>query len=151
MRSASGDLKTIASAQADFRANDRDGNGRTDYWRGDVAGLYTLKNQGQEIKLIELSVAMADDRPVGDLGPYGTPVPRHGFKIRAIRHADETARGPDRFAACEFPSPIEKGRHGTYLISESNVVYKRILGHDRGVEAHPTEEELKSQAWDSLD
>ena len=37
-RSPSASLKTIASAQADFRANDRDGDGVQQFWRGDIAG-----------------------------------------------------------------------------------------------------------------
>ena len=47
-RNSSASLKTIVTAQADFRANDRDGNGVADYWRGDIAGLYVLKPQGSE-------------------------------------------------------------------------------------------------------
>jgi hypothetical protein len=151
LRTASGSLKTIASAQADFRVNDRDGNGRNDFWRGDIAGLYTVKTNGQEIRLIELSVALADDRPLVDLRLWGTPGPKAGFRIRALPHFGETTRGPDRFAACEFPAPIEEGRHGTYLIDEMNVVRKKILGHPRGIEAHPTQEQLKAQEWETLD
>ena len=62
----SGGLKTIASAQADFRGNDRDGNGRQDFWRDDIAGLYTIVPVGSQeaIKLIELSVAGADEAPI---------------------------------------------------------------------------------------
>src|SRR5436190_232031 len=53
-RSASSSLKTLATAEADFKANDRDGNGLKDFWVGDVSGLYryTMTN-GREIKLIE--------------------------------------------------------------------------------------------------
>lgn len=150
MRNASGVLRTIASAQADFRANDRDGNGLNDFWRGDIAGLYTLKKGGQEIRLIELSVALADDRPLVPLDPWGTPAAKAGFRIRALPHADERVRGPDRFAVCAFPAPIEKGRYGTYVLSEDNIVRKKILGHARGIEAHPTAGELKVQEWETL-
>ena len=52
----------MATAQAEFRTYDRDGNGINDYWRADVAGLYVTKLQGQPIKLIEISCALADDR-----------------------------------------------------------------------------------------
>src|SRR5215831_15801756 len=107
---------TIASAQADFRANDRDGNHQNDYWRNDVAGLYGLEVQGQALKLIELSVAAADDRPTTNLDKYGTKSPKAGFWYRALPHADEKTRGPDRFAACTFPISLSAGRYGTYVI-----------------------------------
>jgi prepilin-type N-terminal cleavage/methylation domain-containing protein len=66
-RNASTSLKTLTSAEADFRANDRDGNRVNDFWTQDVKGLYTLSNYGAGganvttmIKLIELSLAGAD-------------------------------------------------------------------------------------------
>jgi type II secretory pathway pseudopilin PulG len=69
-RQASTSLKTISSAEADFRANDRDGNGVNDFWTGDVKGLYTMTcaavrgahgdSSDPPIRLIELSVAGAD-------------------------------------------------------------------------------------------
>ncbi len=63
-RSPSTSLKSLTSEQADFRANDRDGDGVTQFWRADIAGLYALAPGGAPaIRLIELSVAAADDRP----------------------------------------------------------------------------------------
>jgi prepilin-type N-terminal cleavage/methylation domain-containing protein len=70
-RNASTSLKTITSAQADFRSNDRDGNHVNDFWTANVAGLYTMTNSAvtgntansttdPAIKLIELSLASAD-------------------------------------------------------------------------------------------
>jgi prepilin-type N-terminal cleavage/methylation domain-containing protein len=69
-RNASTSLKTLTSAEADFRANDRDWNHVNDFWTGDVKGLYTMTNAAVSgssnatsdpiIKLIELSVASAD-------------------------------------------------------------------------------------------
>ena len=151
MRSSSASLRTIASAQADFRANDRDGNGRTDYWRPDLVGLYALKNEGQALKLIELSVAAADDHPLISMAEYSVPFSRAGFWYRALPHADESTRGPDRFAACAYPESIAEGRYGTYAISEKNVVHKKMLGHARGIGAHPTEAHLKAEEWETLD
>jgi prepilin-type N-terminal cleavage/methylation domain-containing protein len=76
-RNASTSLKTLTSAEADFRANDRDWNHVNDFWTGDVKGLYTMtsaavaSNAGgttdPPIKLIELSIASAD----GDGGLVG--------------------------------------------------------------------------------
>jgi type IV pilus assembly protein PilA len=69
-RNASTSLKTLTSAEADFRANDRDGNKVNDFWTANVSGLYTMTsaavsgNSGgisdPSIKLIELSIASAD-------------------------------------------------------------------------------------------
>src|SRR5574342_594878 len=61
-RSASASLKTLATANADFQANDRDANRLKDYWTVDVSGLYVLVPAGatEMVKLIEISVAAAD-------------------------------------------------------------------------------------------
>src|SRR3982751_2178207 len=69
-RNASTSLKTLTSAEADFRANDRDWNHVNDFWTGDVKGLSPMTSAAvsgssnsttdQIIKLIELSVASAD-------------------------------------------------------------------------------------------
>src|SRR5213592_4255451 len=61
---AGGPLKTLTSAQADFRAGDRDANGVEDFWVKDVAGLYTTPGvDKQQIRLIELKLALADEHP----------------------------------------------------------------------------------------
>src|SRR5262249_39129655 len=61
-RNASVTLKTLATAEADFRANDRDENHVNDYWVADISGLYRV-DPGAAIKLIELATATADARP----------------------------------------------------------------------------------------
>jgi len=72
-RNASTSLKTLSSAEADFRANDRDWNHVNDYWTGDVKGLYTMtaaavRGAGTDpkdppLRLIEIDVAGADADP----------------------------------------------------------------------------------------
>jgi prepilin-type N-terminal cleavage/methylation domain-containing protein len=73
-RNASTSLKTLSSAEADFRANDRDWNHVNDFWTWNVSGLYTMTSAAvlggtansttdPSIKLIELSVASADTDP----------------------------------------------------------------------------------------
>jgi prepilin-type N-terminal cleavage/methylation domain-containing protein len=61
-RNASASLKTLASAEADFRGNDRDGNRIQDFWTGDMAQLYGMTSVGstEMIKLIEISLAGAN-------------------------------------------------------------------------------------------
>src|SRR5204862_3710767 len=63
-------LKSIAAAQNDFRAHDRDVNHKRDYWRQDIAGLYALKVEETPIKLVELSLARADAEAKTDLSEY---------------------------------------------------------------------------------
>jgi prepilin-type N-terminal cleavage/methylation domain-containing protein len=82
-RSASTSLKTLSTAEADFRANDRDWNHVNDFWTFNVAGLYTMTsaavvgNAGANstsdpaIKLIELSVASADSEGSAAAGAAG--------------------------------------------------------------------------------
>src|SRR5262247_3103192 len=41
-RNASTSLKTVTTAQADFRSNDRDGNRTTDFWTADVYALFGM-------------------------------------------------------------------------------------------------------------
>jgi len=102
-RNASTSLKTLASAEADFRSNDRDGNHVNDFWTANVAGLYTLTNGAvpgatpndstdPAIKLIELSVASADADSVtpaagGEniaLTNFGTPSAKAGYWYTAL-------------------------------------------------------------------
>ena len=148
-RVAATSLKTIASAQADFRANDRDGNQVADFWRGDITGLYTVKGtDGQPIKLIELSVTAADDRPVTDLSRYALQSPRAGYWFRALRRKDESEKpDPNRFAACAFPATVTAGKY-MFLVTEENIIYRRVF------EGQPPEfcpdEPLKS-GWEKLD
>lgn len=69
-RNASASLKSLVAAEVDFRGNDRDGNLVTDYWTGDVAGLFCMTSASTRgrndapIKLIEVSLAAADTSPL---------------------------------------------------------------------------------------
>ena len=68
-RCASDSLRTQTEAEADFRANDRDWCNVNDFWTSGV-GLYTMTSSSvspaeselQTIKLIELSIASADEQ-----------------------------------------------------------------------------------------
>ncbi len=151
-RNASTSLKTITSAQADFRANDRDGDGVNQFWRGDIAGLYVLRSQkepeGPAIKLIELSVASADDRPVTDISPYAVRSAKAGYWFRALLHEDETNPDPNRFAACAYPDTPSAGKW-TFIVDEENTIYRKELKKQRGVERYP-KDPLKD-GWTRLD
>jgi hypothetical protein len=138
-------LKTLASAQADFRANDRDQDGVNQFWRGDVAGLYALSPKGgPPIRLIQREVAASDDRPVTRLP--GIRWKAHaGYRIRAIRHADENpnALDPQRFAFVAYPESPSAGRY-MYVIDENNSVRSSAECPPGGIFDFPTDQELRS-------
>ncbi|HEV3029945.1 MAG TPA: hypothetical protein VG457_20365, partial [Planctomycetota bacterium] len=120
---AGGPLKSLASAQADFRAGDRDHNGVEDFWVRDVAGLFTtLGVDGKPLRLIEQRLALADDRPASDLSALGTRAPYAGYWIRAIPHDGDNPEKPDRmrFAYVAFPVDFPRHQRDTLIIDENN-------------------------------
>jgi len=138
-------VRFLAPAQADFRANDRDGNKVNDFWTGDVAGLHylydsaslLLSTPGAPIRVVSQSIADADPAPAGTRSIPA--VPFHGYYFRAMDfdedgnalRRDTGGTGPNgsknrntaRFAFCAYPA--EYGRTGrlTFIISEGNEVF----------------------------
>jgi hypothetical protein len=151
-RNASTSLKTIATAQFDFRSADRDWNDVKDFWRKDIAGLYAQSPEADAthtpLKLIELSVASADDRPLCDLSPYALASAKAGYWFRALLHEDEQSPSPDRFAACAYPDSPTAGKW-TFIIDEENFVYRKKLEGQRGLDRYPRDP-LKS-GWERMD
>jgi hypothetical protein len=147
-------LKTIIAAQEDFRSKDRDEDGIRQFWRPDVTGLYVVRPGGDlakpVIKLIELSVACADDRPRTSIEQYAVRCPKAGYWFRAIRHADETALSPDRYAVIAFPAKYPDSGRDTFVVDERKDIYRMDLGHGRGIEVFPSPAELKAK-WSKLD
>ena len=112
-RAASASMKSIAIAEADFRSNDRDGNGVNDFWVGDVKGLYTMTNCAvpgkaggtvdPPIRLIELSLAAADSDgvtvPAGgdcmDVTQFGVFAAKAGYWYSALLVDGSLPAGPD--------------------------------------------------------
>jgi hypothetical protein len=132
------------SAQSYFRENDVDGNGTKDYWRGDLAGLYTVK----EAKLIELSIGGADDRATTDIGRYIVRSPKAGYWFHALRFSDEKTPDPDRWAACAFPDGPSSGSQ-TFIVSHEGVIHAR-KGVLRELAIYPSSEEL-TRDWIRLE
>ena len=110
-RNASTSLKTLSSAEADFRSNDRDWNHVNDFWTANVAGLYTMTGSAvpgatpnntsdPSIKLIELSIASADTDAVLpgaggenlDLTNFAVPSAKAGYWYQALV-TDDTLAG----------------------------------------------------------
>jgi prepilin-type N-terminal cleavage/methylation domain-containing protein len=110
-RNASTSLKTVTAAEADFKANDRDGNKINDFWTANIAGLYTMTSAAvaggtpnsttdASIKLIELSLASADADAAlpaagGEniaLSNFSLPSPKAGYWYQALI-TDQTLPG----------------------------------------------------------
>jgi hypothetical protein len=175
-RNGSTTLKTFASAQADFRANDRDGNKIQDFWTGDVAGLYLLKSaDGEMIKLIEISAAAADAKPLAKgaaggrhpgLEGVAVAAPKAGYFFQAMTHdkssgtaegyATNTAGQPDlgpvhnhsRFGICAFPADYGASGTRTFIINEGNTIFWKDTQGEPVLE-WPSDQELKD-GWAKL-
>lgn len=141
-RNASTSLKTLTSAEADFRSNDRDENGALEYWVGDVSRLFYMEVKGRQIQLIERSVADADGAPKAALE---RPQPKANFRFAAIKF-DETGtpydlgngRNPEKYGFCAYPA-LYRTKPGWYedsndlsqfsfIVNEANTLWKKDLG-----------------------
>lgn len=139
----------MASAQADFRSNDRDGNGVQDFWRKDARDLFATPGvDGRPIRLIEASTAAADARPAGLYALELIGAPTAGYWLRAIRHAEEGDPDPNRFAFCMYPDIYLPGR-STFIVDEGNTIFRKDLGHSKGIDVFPRD--LRGEGWSKLD
>lgn len=120
-------LKSIRTAQEDFRVHDRDGNTRADYWRSDVAGLYAVvpPGGGEPIGLIERSIAGADAAPVTNMTAL-VRSPKAAYWYRALRLADEDPAKPDheRYAVCAYPNAPGSGAF-VFILDHSGRIQRR--------------------------
>lgn len=103
-RNASASLKTMATAEIDFRSNDRDGNRINDFYTQDVAGLFVIQvgtasggsvSYGASnvmIKLIDPSIAGADSATGTDFTAVDPTVPPF-YGYRRL-NANIPTRGP---------------------------------------------------------
>jgi len=136
-RAATLALKSLATAEPDFRSNDRDGNRVQDLWVADAAGLYVHG------KLIDRSIAEADARPLVPMNP--APIPRSGYFFIAMefdggesgslapygQDTDGTGRkvhNPSAFAFCAYPAVYGVTGRNTFIISEGNTIFKYDTG-----------------------
>jgi hypothetical protein len=123
-------LATIANAEADFRANDRDRNGILDFWTGDVAGLYTYG-------LIPREIAEADAAPLVPLVPQ--PIPYQGHYYRALIADDSQSppidyrqvtdpksgavHNPQRFGFVVYPAKGLVPPKYVWIVNENNTCF----------------------------
>ena len=156
-RNGSVTLKTLTTAQADFRSNDRDGNRVCDFYVRDVAGLYALKGaQGKEtdakpgqegdsaviMKLIEPAVAKAD--ATEDKWEYpvlGGPEmePKSGYLFAVLKSYEEgevksyhdgSGRNTDRFGFVAYPAEYGVSGKLTFLVNEDNTIWCKDVGEE---------------------
>lgn len=143
-------LHSIATAEADFRANDRNGDKVLDFWTGDVAGLFCLRSgpapDAPSIKLIELPSAAADIHPSSTYSPpitqFSALKPRHGYWMQALRrdlsdgevYAKQPGAGAtgnnfnsERFGFVTFPDDFPDGGKIAFMINEGNTMFKRQM------------------------
>ena len=132
-----GSLRTITSAQADFRANDRDGNGVNDFWTGDVQGLYAIVPKGgaQPIQLIERSVALADGNPLkGVYAPLTDPAQPLGawFNVLIDDRSENPAerygmRNTSKFGYIAYPGDFLDHVRVAQIVNQDATFYQQFL------------------------
>lgn len=145
-------LKTFATANADFRSNDRDNNQVNDFWVGDVSGLWRIDVEGG-IKLIEINAASADARPLLPLDKEGAlpnlpktrykaagkAAPKAGYWFAAIekyqdeagafvKYDDGTGRHTHKFGFCAYPADYGVKGKMTFVVTEDNMIYRKDTG-----------------------
>jgi hypothetical protein len=150
--STSSPLRSLTSAQADFKSADRDGNGMDDFWRKDIAGLYATPGADRKpIALIPLSLALADESPARDWSGLGARAPVEGYWLRAIPHEDEAPAKPDpqRFAYVMYPADVPNPPKYTFIVDENNTIYRTVLPRGMKVTVFPSD--LGGGLWSKLD
>lgn len=127
-------LATYAAAQRIFRDHDADGNGRTDYWTADVAGLYRLQRDGLPIGLIDVRLAALDARPAKlaqPAAPVQSPTassqPFALFRVSAVPQPPDAASTGDRFAICAYPLVYGRGGRQTYFVDETGKLWSQDI------------------------
>ncbi|HEX7898579.1 MAG TPA: DUF2950 family protein [Planctomycetota bacterium] len=153
-RFASAALKTLASASADFRGNDRDNNKVQDFWTGDVASFYYLTPVGgtEPIRLIEKGVADADPSRPGAKPYHGywfaamekdeTGEP-YGQDTKGDKTAGQTNRNHSKFGFCAYPAEYGYTGGSCFYINEGNTIFK-FDTQGKPILKWPTDEEILS-------
>lgn len=146
-------LLRINTAQAMFRATDRDGDGKPNYWVLDVSALYRLRAPGApESMYIPVETARADARPCLPLDREGAPAkaplarliragaaqPSQGYLYVALESYEVAGsdpapydggdgRHPTKYGVCAYPA--EPGTSGTLtFIRDEAKMWKKDTG-----------------------
>lgn len=155
-RHASTMLKTLTSAESDFRANDRDGNRVNDFWTGDVSGLYYVKNPAtkSEVRLIQADVANADFKPLfpisprDDSGYFFLAMDGDDSASESDQHykvdTDKTGRKvhhESKFGFSTHPKDASAGKL-SFFVNENNTIFREK--RDKPRTEFPDDRELMS-------
>ena len=154
-RNASASLKTMATAESDFRSNDRSSHLSNDFWTADVEGLFSIYPNGGAatsiIKLIELSIAGADASTIAPAGGSATdggilgtaglinPQPKAGYWYMALVGTSEsganvnyntaTTGGRANYNSSAFGFTAFPDTYSSgrniFIINEANTMHKR--------------------------
>lgn len=146
---------TIPTAQADFRSNDRDGNGQNDFWAADLSGLYRLvvcdqfSGRTGPIRLIEPETAAADAAPL----EWGTlaDLPcerkaRNGYWFKALApEGSVDGRNPACFALSAYPEKYGVSGRYTFLLTEDCRPWRKDL---KGADLSAIPADPESEGWE---
>jgi hypothetical protein len=155
-RTASTMLKTLTSAEADFRANDRDGNQVNDFWTGDVSGLYYVRNPvtKSEVQLIQADLANADAKPLfpvsqRDHSGYfflamdtddSAPESEQYYKLDTDK-SGRKVHHPSKFGFSTHPKDAGAGQR-SFFVNENNTIFREKREKPRT--DYPDDRELMS-------
>lgn len=167
-RQAARALRQIAAAEASFRSEDSDRNGRHDYWTGDVSGLYRIAPSGsaEPIRLIPVDTALADGRrlrqpPRGqpftffkDALPDEASKPFSGYYFQTLEtfETNDAANQPfndgtglhsDRFGFLAYPEAYGSSGQLCWIVGESGVLYVRNPRTGAFILGHPPTAKLR--------
>ncbi len=124
-RNASGSLKTLVSAEVDFRQNDRDANGTNDFYVADIRGLFYFMLGGRRLELIELTIADADVTGM-------TFLPKAGYRYQAMTTDEDggaydpgTGRNASRFGFTAWPDDPNRSGKVEFILNQQTVMWKR--------------------------
>lgn len=150
-RSAEFSLRTLSTAEADYRANDRDGNGINDFWTADVSEFSRLG-------ILPKYVGLADASPHTPLVPK--PIPHNGYYFAALE-MDDSERPPEsyrqdtdrksgkvhhlqKFGFVAYPATPGFTGRWVFIVNENNSMwYSRDA--TRMPQAWPSDDELRTQ------
>lgn len=155
-RNASASLKSLVTAQENFRHHDLDRNGVNDYWTGDVAGLFCLRSRSaaapgvridskiasaDSFRLDDQGLSYANDSMIYDPSLLSARAPSAGYWYQALKDdvrgklygeiTDESGvacHNLDRFEAVAFPAEWDATGNRVFIVNHGGGVFGRDYG-----------------------
>jgi len=142
-------LKKIVEAQKQFHDEDRDGNGKSDYWREDIMGLYFAKGaDGRPLKMIELAIALADGNSMQSTIEFGEPAPTVGYWFKSLTFFGEKVPDPTKWAVVAYPDSMLAGR-ALFITDSSGKILKKAIDSPQNLEFYPANPE--QEGWKPIE